>query len=110
MSIKLLYQLLFYKVYKVTSLIRDEDEASFTAGVSVGILFVLFIIYTLDILFVKYVPFFIDIILSIVSIVTNVTYFFGKQRYKEVISKIKSANLQFYYHVIVYLFYNTTLN
>lgn len=104
MSIKLLYHLLFYKIFKVTSLIRDEDEASFAAGVSVGILFVLFIIYTLDVFFVKYVILIIPIILSIFSIISNVIYFFGKKRYKEVISEIKSKNLPFFYHIVVYIF------
>jgi hypothetical protein len=104
MSIKILYHLLFCKVYKITSLTREQDEASFLAGVSVGILFVLFITYTLDVLFVKYVPLFIGMMLGIFSVVINVIYFFGKKRYIKVISETKSRKLPFFYHFIVYIF------
>jgi hypothetical protein len=103
MILKLIYYLLFYKIYKVTSIFREKEHASFVAGVLTGIIIVFFIINLLFYFKILILPSKYILACFILSILINLIFIMKNNNYEKIILELNTSKVNITYHIIVYL-------
>jgi hypothetical protein len=107
---KLLYKLLFYKIYKLVSIMREEDEASIVSGLTIGFLFALWIISLGNIFNLrKYLTNIWIPPVFLLSIACNLIVIMRRSYYKKIIVEMKTMKLPFHYHFIVFFLLSWTI-
>lgn len=107
MSLRLFYYLLFYKLYKFTSFKRSKEGAVVATSLSLGFLFIFWMLNILAAFDINYnvIPNYIFIIIFCISIGTNILYTMKKRKYEIMISEIESTKIPFAFHGLAYLLY-----
>ena len=102
---KSFYHLLFYKILKFSSVIREKSNAAFISGILIGFLGVfalMHVVYLLNCF--NRVPKWLYVTLFVINIIINVYYFMRNKKYEIIDSEMNSKKLPFLCHACVYLF------
>lgn len=103
MNMRLLYQLLFYKLYKPASRIRTKEDASFATGLIIGFLFIWWLIIIIDIIDLRqYITPKMFGPAYILSVAGNIYYIMKNRRFEKIIMEMEIIKLPIFYHIIVY--------
>jgi SNF family Na+-dependent transporter len=109
MSLRLFYYLLFYKLYRPSTLMKSKEEASFVTALIIGFLFVVWSIYVLAAFdFRNHIPKTILTLAFLLSITVNIVFIMKKKKYEEIIKVIECAKIPAFYHILAYLLYSWT--
>jgi|WetSurMetagenome_2_1015567.scaffolds.fasta_scaffold221176_2 hypothetical protein len=101
---KNLYCLIFYKLFKVSSLLRSDRSAVFTSSIGIGFAIVAWLIYLFGLFNIrKFIPNFIVGLLFTVSFLINIIYLNSKNKAGKIILLVKEKKMHFFYHFIAYL-------
>ena len=99
-----LYYLLFYKLYRLGTINRKKDDASFGAGLLIGFFSVAWIIFFLAAInLYDDTPGILYILALLISIPANIIFIMRKRNYEQIISEMESKKLPLLYHISVYL-------
>lgn len=109
MSLRLLFYLLFYKLYKLASWTRSKEEASIVSSFLIGFLLIQWLIYILAVLDVKnYIPKQILWVAFLLSITTNILFILRRRKYEKIIKEMETRRVPIFFHVVVYLLLSWT--
>jgi hypothetical protein len=99
-----IYNLLFYKLYKVGLTTRSKIDAALVSAFLIGFLVIQWILYILAALNLKdYISKYIFLIAFIVSEIINISFLFRKRRYERIIDQMETNKPPIFFHVLVFL-------
>ncbi len=102
---KKFYHLLFYKIFKLGSLVRPNDNAALVSSLLLGFIMVFSIFRIIGLLqVVDHTSEFLDYSIYIASMLINLLYFMRKGKYRNVITEIESTKPTLICNIMVYLF------
>jgi hypothetical protein len=102
---KTVYHLLFYKLFKVASLVRDNMNAAFFTSLILGFLIVFGLLHILSVCkLYNHIPNYVIISCYLINITLSIVYFLRKAKYKRLIVEIQTMKIHPFYHILAYLF------
>ncbi len=102
---KKFYHLLFYKIFKTTSSVRSEYDASFISSLIIGFIIVFSLFHVIKFIqFFSSIPEFLIFSIYIMSMLINSYYFMRKSKYKYIVYEVESTKPTIICNAIVYLF------
>lgn len=106
----LLYQLLFYKLYRFAIRMRTPEGASFYASLVLGGLIWWWLIIFIELIDLrKYMPKDMIMILGICSVLINIIIFNKDRRYQKVAATFETNSYPAFYHVLAYILFFWTI-
>ena len=106
----LLYQVLFYKLFRLANWTRETEDASYAAGMTLGGLFWYWLVLAIELLDLrKYLPKGTIMILLICCVIVNLVIITKDRRYLRIIENIEKASIPLAFHIIAYVLFAWTI-
>ncbi len=110
MKVKLLYWLIFYKLFKVASKRRTGLGAALFTGITMGVLFVLWAFYVLSAFNLKaYIPGIVQDGTFILSVIANTAYLLINKQYIVIFEEMSKKEIPVLYNVIFFVLLSWTI-
>jgi len=106
MSLKLLYSLIFFKLYRFTSFTRSKEGAILASSLIIGFLQVVWVFNILAAFKIyDIIPNGVIMPLFGITIGINMLYILKGKKYEKMIAEIEGRSIPLFFHIIAYLLF-----